>query len=75
MLDDYIQKRYLIDTEVITNLIPYRFEEKQFWGVDNFNEYLEKYYGDYMSLPPENERLGHDLLECVIKKDYKEYFR
>ena len=56
VLDDYIQKRYLIDTEVITNLIPYRFEEKQFWGVDNFNEYLEKYYGDYMSLPPENER-------------------
>ena len=36
-----------------------KFEEEAFWGVEKAEEYLTALYGDYMKLPPEDERGGH----------------
>lgn len=44
----------------------YRFEEYQFYGVDDYEGYLEKLYGDYMKLPPEDKRHTH-ILSFKIK--------
>lgn len=37
----------------------YRFEDTEFYGVENPQAYLTHIYGDYMKLPPESERHTH----------------
>ena len=37
----------------------YKFEDTEFYGVENYDAYLSHLYGDYMTLPPENERIIH----------------
>lgn len=41
-----------------------KFEDKEFWVISHYKEYLEKIYGDYMTLPPENKRVTH-LVEVI----------
>lgn len=40
-------------------LARYPFEGRQYLGFENADEYLSHYYGDYMQLPPEGERVTH----------------
>lgn len=40
-------------------LIPHDFENTKFYIPKKYNALLTTYYGDYMKLPPENERIGH----------------
>lgn len=35
------------------------FEGRTFHAMKNYRKYLEEYYGDYMTPPPENRRIGH----------------
>ncbi len=35
------------------------FEGRKFLVPNNYNKYLSEYYGDYMKLPKEEERIGH----------------
>ncbi|MCQ2538621.1 MAG: LicD family protein [Lachnospiraceae bacterium] len=42
------------------------FEGKKFIGPSRTHEYLQHMYGDYMSPPPESERIGHHVNEKVI---------
>ncbi|MCK3657837.1 hypothetical protein A4G18_03705 [Pasteurellaceae bacterium Pebbles2] len=44
---DLIQTQYL------------EFEGEQYQVMANYHEHLTMYYGDYMQLPPENERVNH----------------
>ena len=37
----------------------YKFEDTEFYGVENYDAYLSHLFGDYMTLPPENERHFH----------------
>lgn len=37
----------------------YDFEDSQLYGLCGYDEYLKTYYGDYMKLPPEDERETH----------------
>ena len=39
--------------------IDVEFEGHKFMSRENYDSYLRFRYGDYMTLPPENERLGH----------------
>ena len=39
-----------------------------------YREYLERIYGDYMSLPPEEKRISHHSTVIIdLDKSYKEY--
>ena len=42
------------------------FEETTFNGVSNSDMYLQKLYGNYMELPPEDKR-HHHILSFKIK--------
>lgn len=49
----FIKKEWLLDRR------EYEFEGKHFFGPADYDAYLKSQYGDYMTLPPENERKGH----------------
>lgn len=55
---------YLYDKELITTLEEYPFRDKSFLGVKNYDQYLTQIYGDYMTLPKEEDRVPiHDIVE------------
>lgn len=39
----------------------FKFEDQYFWGPRNFDIYLKNIYGDYMKLPPEDQRKVHGM--------------
>lgn len=62
-LDGYL-KCPICDFEPATTV---EFEGFSFSAPNNYKSVLEKYYGDYMTLPPENERSGHHFLAYRLK--------
>ncbi len=53
----------------LVNRTEYPFEGYNFKGFRDYDEYLSSLYGDYMTLPPENERETH----TNAKVDYGQY--
>lgn len=49
----------LIDRKNIFPLKKHKFEDIEITVPNNCDEVLRRYYGDYMELPPEEERKGH----------------
>ena len=47
----------------------YSFEGVKLIGIAEYDEYLTFKYGDYMSLPPENERKTHPVSKLVMLDD------
>lgn len=45
--------------EIFESYIDVDFEGYKLRTIANYDTYLRTYYGDYMQLPPENERVGH----------------
>lgn len=43
------------------HLIEYDFEGEKFSGFEDFDDYLSGHYGDYMRIPPPNQRNAHSL--------------
>lgn len=53
-----------------------RFEDGEFMAIDGYDAFLKHTYGDYMSLPPENERISHHFVEEIFLDDFlNEYKR
>ncbi|MBQ7155194.1 MAG: LicD family protein [Synergistaceae bacterium] len=48
-----------LEPEEIFPLRRFRFEDTEFWGPANPEVILSKFYGDFMRLPPVEERLSH----------------
>lgn len=45
------------------------FEGKQFYAMPNYDEYLTNLYGDYMTPPPEEERVSRHEINVYWKED------
>jgi lipopolysaccharide cholinephosphotransferase len=44
------------------------FENRKFYSIENYDEYLRSIYGDYMALPPEEKRIApHNYKAYVLK--------
>lgn len=52
----------------------YEFEGEQFVGFQAFDEYLMNLYGNYMELPPSEERKEHTIIANVDFGKYKKQF-
>ncbi len=46
----------------------YPFENREYYGFSKANDYLEKMYGDYMTLPPQNKRISHTQYKFFRKE-------
>ncbi|WP_173468725.1 phosphorylcholine transferase LicD [Fibrobacter succinogenes] len=51
-------ERYMKYSDVFP-LKRYSFENVSFWGPNNADAILKQFYGDYMQLPPEKDRVPH----------------
>ena len=64
----------IIPREWVQNTIKMEFEGITVNVSDRYDEWLTYVYGDYMSLPPENERVGHHYVDIFdMNKPYTEY--
>ncbi len=54
-------KKSIFPVEWYGNGTKYQFEDIEVIGVDNYDAWLTQLYGDYMKLPPEDKRIGHDV--------------
>lgn len=51
------------------NIVELEFEGYRFKAPENYHQILEASYGDYMELPPENEREGHHYVSYIKFSD------
>lgn len=58
-----------IDREIVTNLESIQFEDEKFLAYVDRVQYLKKFYGNFMELPPEEERDRH----IIQKVDFGPY--
>ncbi|MBR4389299.1 MAG: LicD family protein [Prevotella sp.] len=54
-------EREFIPVEWYGEDVRYSFEGRMFRGIKEFDLYLKKLYGDYMQLPPESQRVAHNV--------------
>lgn len=64
---------YILPKEVFGTPTPIIFEGETFYGVAKSHEYLTICYGDYMKLPPEDQRRQHNFHYLNLEKPYREY--
>ena len=50
-----------LEIDEFSNLIRMKFETIELNGFKNYDKILTDYFGDYMTLPPENERFTHGI--------------
>ena len=54
-----LQYRYSMPKWWFLDPAEYEFEGCRFYGIRNYDAFLKYMYDDYMTLPPESERVGH----------------
>jgi lipopolysaccharide cholinephosphotransferase len=59
----YEYKKEIFNKNIFFPLVKIEFEKKYYNAPNNSNFYLTQLYGNYIQLPPPEERKGHDLLE------------
>lgn len=69
--DDW--SRGIMPREYYGEPVPIVFEGETFMGVAMPREYLTQLYGDYMQLPPEDNRITHPYVYLDLGKPYCEY--
>ena len=47
----------------VKDTVMMQFEDTEFPGSVLYDEYMKYFYGDYMTLPPENKRMTHEFEE------------
>ena len=69
------KEREVLSKEIFGKPTLYRFEDAEFYGVEQYDRYLSQIYGDYMTPPPEDRRGGHSIGYIDLEKPYREYLK
>lgn len=62
----YSYEKSMAKREWLENLALYKFEDQYFSSVKDYDAFLKHQYGDYMKLPPEDQRHTHEIQELKI---------
>lgn len=63
---------WIIESNCFEDIVLHRFEDDEFSIPRDYDGYLSRVYGDYMKLPPENERGNrHGIVKVVFREDMK----
>lgn len=62
-------KRETIPRHYFDHFVELSFEGHHFLAIAEYDAYLRHYYGDYMQLPPESERLSYHTRNHVLKQE------
>ena len=55
-------KKCTFEKNLFEKKIEWKFEDSKFYIPEEYDKILKQIYGDYMKLPPENERVsGHNI--------------
>lgn len=65
------EDREMFNKKIFEKTIYWQFEDKEFPIPAGYDEYLTKMYGDYMTLPKEEDRVFHDFEGYILKESYK----
>ncbi|WP_050641976.1 MULTISPECIES: phosphorylcholine transferase LicD [Clostridia] len=60
---NYGLKKETLKSDWVESIREYRFEDRSFPGIADYKSYLSYFYGDYMELPPIEERNHHGRLD------------
>lgn len=63
----------IMDSGIFEKTKMLKFEDEEFFAPYKSEKFLEEYYGDYMTLPPENERTGHGDRIVDFENSYEKY--
>ena len=64
-------EKELMPKEYYGTPMEYEFEGIKCLGVEQYDLYLKKLYGDYLQLPPEEKRVSpHGFIVCELNKPY-----
>lgn len=58
-----------LDKKIFEDVVRVPFEDTELLIPKKYDEILRHYYGDYMQLPPENERVGHHYYHIYTKEN------
>ncbi|TDT50825.1 LicD family protein [Fonticella tunisiensis] len=63
---------FKVPKDVVYPLTTIKFEDGEFFAPGNYDEYLKIMFGDYMQLPPEEDRVSHNLgLKPILSEEEK----
>lgn len=60
-----------IPENLFDTLVEYKFENVSVMGFKDYDKYLKQIYGEYMKLPPVNQRENHGIKAWRVAKDEK----
>lgn len=67
---DYKASKEVCHIESFETSVELEFEGLKSYAFGHYKEHLQKYYGDYMSLPPEEDRLPKHSVDAVIEDSF-----
>ena len=66
LLNDMLRER--LPTNYLKHFVDVPFNGHLFPAIAQYDAYLRHYYGDYMQLPPEKERLSYHTKNHILKE-------
>ena len=68
-LDPFDRRKIHFDLDIFDKLVLVDFENKQFYATAYYKQFLTSKYGDYMKLPPVQNRITHHYNNIFYKSD------
>ena len=62
----------ILPKTVLGTPTPYDFEKNKVYGVEHYDKYLSRKYGDYMTIPKHDEQRQHNFHYLDLEKSYKD---